>query len=508
MAVYARPRVSGMGATAAGMASRASSPVTTGESPRPAPGGSRHAGGLPSTATYVLADAGAMTVALVIAHLLRFGVSAVLLPGPNVPYVLVAALSIPVWLGVLGLAGCYDRRVLGVGSDEYRRVLNGGVHFLAVVALFHFLGRLVIARGYVGVLIPVVVVLTLLTRLALRSWLYGERRRGRYVHRLLLVGTASTAVDVGEHLARSPGFGFVLVGACVPDPVSVLRIGGREVPVLRRDLGLRACIELSAADAVAITSESGAGALRALAADLAGLPVDLLVAPAIAEVAGPRTVVREMGGLPLLHVEEPTFTGPQRVVKELFDRLGAAAALAVLSPVFAAVALAVKLDSPGPVFFHQTRVGRDGRRFDMVKFRTMVVGAERLRADLVDRNEADGLLFKLRLDPRVTRTGRVLRRYSLDELPQLVNVLRGEMSMVGPRPPLPAEVDRYERHVTRRLLVKPGITGLWQVSGRSDLSWEEAVRLDLYYVDHWSPTMDLTIIAKTFSAVLRGSGAY
>jgi exopolysaccharide biosynthesis polyprenyl glycosylphosphotransferase len=196
------------------------------------------------------------------------------------------------------------------------------------------------------------------------------------------------------------------------------------------------------------------------------------------------------------------------VVKELFDRLGAAAALAVLSPVFAAVALAVKLDSPGPVFFHQTRVGRDGRRFDMVKFRTMVVGAERLRADLVDRNEADGLLFKLRLDPRVTRTGRVLRRYSLDELPQLVNVLRGEMSMVGPRPPLPAEVDRYERHVTRRLLVKPGITGLWQVSGRSDLSWEEAVRLDLYYVDHWSPTMDLTIIAKTFSAVLRGSGAY
>src|SRR5690606_2921577 len=165
-------------------------------------------------------------------------------------------------------------------------------------------------------------------------------------------------------------------------------------------------------------------------------------------------------------------------------------------------------DSPGPVFFRQTRVGRDGRRFNMVKFRTMVVGAERMQAGLEHRNEADGVLFKLRTDPRVTRSGRFLRRYSIDELPQLLNVVRGEMSMVGPRPPLPAEVELYEGHVNRRLLVKPGITGLWQVSGRSDLPWNEAIRLDLYYVDHWSPTMDLTIIAKTFSAVVRGAGAY
>jgi lipopolysaccharide/colanic/teichoic acid biosynthesis glycosyltransferase len=176
--------------------------------------------------------------------------------------------------------------------------------------------------------------------------------------------------------------------------------------------------------------------------------------------------------------------------------------------VFAAVALAVALDSRGPVFFRQTRVGREGRRFSMVKFRTMVIDAERLQADLEHRNEADGLLFKLRTDPRVTRVGRWLRRYSIDELPQIVNVLRGQMSMVGPRPPLPGEVEMYEGHVSRRLLVKPGITGLWQVSGRSDLPWNEAVRLDLYYVDHWSPTMDLTIMAKTFSAVIRGHGAY
>ena len=259
---------------------------------------------------------------------------------------------------------------------------------------------------------------------------------------------------------------------------------------------------------MAVTTESQPGELAALLADLAGGEVSVLVAPAVADVAGPRTVVRDVAGLPLLHVAEPTFTGPQRVAKEVFDRVAAAAALIVLAPVFLVLALAVRIDTPGPVFFRQTRVGRNGRRFKMVKFRTMVVDADRLLADLEDRNEADGLLFKMRIDPRVTRTGRFLRRYSLDELPQILNVLRGEMSMVGPRPPLPAEVDRYEHHVTRRLLVKPGITGLWQVSGRSDLPWEESVRLDLYYVHHWSPTMDVTIMAKTFSAVVRAAGAY
>jgi exopolysaccharide biosynthesis polyprenyl glycosylphosphotransferase len=465
-------------------------------------------GSVPATATYVAADAGAMTAALAVAHYLRFGLSAALLPGPNVPYVLVAALSIPVWLGVLALAGCYDRRILGVGSDEYRRVLNGGVHFLAVVAVVHFLGRLVIARGYVGVLIPVALVLTLLTRFALRMWLYRQRRQGRYVHRLLLVGTPATVVDVGEHLARSSWSGLELVGAYVDSDQPTLDIGGRAVPVVGGHLDLRQSVKLCAADSVAVTSESAPGELRELAGALAGMDVDLLVAPAIADVAGPRTVMRELAGLALLHVEAPRFAGPQRVAKDIIDRVSAALALVLLAPLFAAVAVAIKLDRPGPVFFHQTRVGRDGRCFGMVKFRTMVVDAERLLADLEHRNEADGLLFKLRTDPRITRTGRLLRRWSIDELPQLLNVLRGDMSLVGPRPPLPAEVDLYEHHVSRRLLVKPGMTGLWQVSGRSDLPWEEAVRLDLYYVDHWSPTMDLAIIAKTFSAVLRGAGAY
>jgi exopolysaccharide biosynthesis polyprenyl glycosylphosphotransferase len=474
----------------------------------PARPGELAAGNVPGTATYVAADGAAIAVSLGIAHLLRFGLSAALLPGPNVSYVLVAVFAAPVWLGVLAVAGCYDRRILGVGSDEYRRVLNAGVHFLALVALAHFLGRLVIARGFVGVLVPVAVVLTLVTRFALRQWLHRQRRRGRYVHRLLLAGTPAAVVEVGQHLVRHEWSGFLLVGLCADTDAPAIAIGGRAVPVLGGSADLVRAVGVGRADCVALTTESAPGELRALSADLEGTGVQVLVAPAVADVAGPRTVVRHVAGLPLLHVEEPTFTGPQRLAKEVFDRVSALLALLLLAPVFVLVAAAVKLDSPGPVLFRQTRVGRDGRRFRIVKFRTMVVGADRLRADLEHRNEADGVLFKLRTDPRVTRTGRLLRRFSVDELPQIFNVLRGEMSMVGPRPPLPAEVELYEGHVSRRLLVKPGITGLWQVSGRSDLPWDEAVRLDLYYVDHWSPTMDLTIMARTFSAVVRGAGAY
>jgi exopolysaccharide biosynthesis polyprenyl glycosylphosphotransferase len=506
--VYAPDEVSGMGVASARRRNDASATALAvagvDAPPVGAPGGHT----LPPTATYVAADVAAVSVALVIAHLLRFGFSAEVLPGPDIPYVLIAVLAVPVWLGLLTLAGCYDRRILGAGSEEYRRLLNGGVHFLAVVALAHFLLQLVIARGFVGVLIPVAVVLTLSARVGLRAWLYRQRRQGRFVQRMVLVGSPNTVVDVGEHLVRADWSGFRIVGVCVDADVTSVTIGGVAVPVLAATGDVWQVVERGAADSVAITTESAPGELRQLARVVAAAGVDLLVAPAITDVAGPRTVVRSMAGLPLLHVEEPTFSGPRRVVKAAWDRVGALVGLILFAPLFVAVALAIKLDSRGPVFFRQTRVGRDGRRFAMVKFRTMVVGAERLQADLEHDNDADGVLFKLRTDPRVTRVGRLLRRYSVDELPQLWNVLRGEMSMVGPRPPLPAEVRQYEHHVNRRLLVRPGITGLWQVSGRSDLSWEEAVRLDLYYVDHWSPTMDVTIVLKTFSAVMRGSGAY
>jgi exopolysaccharide biosynthesis polyprenyl glycosylphosphotransferase len=487
-----------------GVASAPAAVAEAGAPPGVRPGGRT----IPPIATYVAVDVAAVSVALVIAHVLRFGLSAEVLPGPDIPYVTIAMLAVPVWLGVLTLAGSYDRRILGAGSEEYRRVLNGGIHFLAVVALAQFLLELVLARGFVGVLIPVAVVLTLSARFALRAWVYRGRRRGRFVQRIVLVGSPATVTEVGEHLRRADWSGFCVVGACVDADVASLSVGPTTVPVVGGTSEVWQAVERCGADSVAITTESAPGELLELARVVTSRGVDLLVAPAITDIAGPRTVVRSMAGLPLLHVEEPTFAGPRRVAKDVWDRVGALVGLVVLAPVFGAIALAIKLDSRGPVLFRQTRVGREGRQFEMVKFRTMVAGAERSRADLEHRNDADGVLFKLRADPRVTRVGRVLRRYSIDELPQLWNVFWGEMSMVGPRPPLPAEVDRYEHHVNRRLLVKPGITGLWQVSGRSDLSWDEAVRLDLYYVDHWSPTMDVTIMLKTFSAVIRGSGAY
>jgi exopolysaccharide biosynthesis polyprenyl glycosylphosphotransferase len=225
-------------------------------------------------------------------------------------------------------------------------------------------------------------------------------------------------------------------------------------------------------------------------------------------VAGPRTTVRPTAGLTLLHVDHPQLSGPRQVVKDLFDRSAAAGGLIMLSPVLVAIALAIRLSDHGPALFIQTRVGRSGEPFKIYKFRTMVVDAEARLAEIREKNESGGVLFKIRKDPRVTSIGTHLRKWSLDELPQLINVLRGEMSLVGPRPALPEEAARYADHVRRRLIVKPGLTGMWQVNGRSDLSWEESVRLDLRYVENWSFALDLQILWKTFSVIFRGSGAY
>ncbi|HEX6872569.1 MAG TPA: sugar transferase, partial [Micromonosporaceae bacterium] len=248
--------------------------------------------------------------------------------------------------------------------------------------------------------------------------------------------------------------------------------------------------------------------LRRLGWQMEGTGIDLVLAPALTDVAGPRIHTRPVAGLPLIHVESPEFSGVRKAVKGLVDRSLALLALILLSPVFLVVAIAIRLDSRGPVFFRQTRVGLGGQEFGVFKFRSMVVDADNMLDELSQYNETDGLMFKMRRDPRVTRVGAFLRKWSLDELPQLLNVVSGEMSLIGPRPPLPSEVAWYDQDVARRLLVKPGMTGLWQVSGRSDLSWEDGIRLDLYYVENWSLATDLTILWKTVGAVVRRRGAY
>jgi exopolysaccharide biosynthesis polyprenyl glycosylphosphotransferase len=281
------------------------------------------------------------------------------------------------------------------------------------------------------------------------------------------------------------------------------------VPVGGLDEVLSVAAEANA-DTIAVTSasETAAQYLRQLSWQLEGTGIELLVAPGLIEVAGPRLHIRPFEGLPLLSIEQPSFEGWRRVIKHGVDRAVAALALLLLAPVLVSLAVAVKLGSPGPILYRQERVGLNGRSFTMLKFRSMVVDADRQLDALRGDNISDGLLFKLQNDPRVTPVGRLLRRLSLDELPQLFNVLRGTMSLVGPRPPLPGEVARYDTSVSRRLLVRPGLTGLWQISGRSDLSWEESVRLDLRYVENWSLALDLLILWKTGRAVLSRSGAY
>jgi exopolysaccharide biosynthesis polyprenyl glycosylphosphotransferase len=302
-----------------------------------------------------------------------------------------------------------------------------------------------------------------------------------------------------------------VVGGCVPyaeDGMTVVE--GVDLPVYGTFDGIAEAVTAAGADTVIVLScpELDGHSLRRLAWRLEDDDIDLIVASSLMDVGGNRTTIRPFDGLPMLHVDHPRLSGGRRVVKAAFDRVGAALLVLLLSPALLGIALAIRLDSPGPVLFRQVRVGRAGKPFTIFKFRSMSVDAERRLADLRPRNDNDGVLFKLRDDPRVTRVGKLLRRYSLDELPQLFNVLLGHMSLVGPRPPLPAEVAAYPDDMHRRLAVRPGMTGLWQVSGRSDLPWEEAVRLDLRYVENWSLSLDLVIMLRTVSAVTRSSGAY
>jgi exopolysaccharide biosynthesis polyprenyl glycosylphosphotransferase len=459
------------------------------------------------TGTYLrhvaIADAGCALAAAVLAFDVRFGYHA-----GAVAY-LWFGLSLPLlWLGTMALAGAYDTRFIGVGSDEFRRVLNGGIGLTAAVAFVAYATETDVARGYVIVALPATIVFDLATRYALRKRLHRLRSMGACMRRAVLVGHADVIAELAAKLRQDTHHGLLAVAACVLGPDRPQTIDG--LPVVGGLGNVTEVVEHMHVDTVAVLAcpEMSGARLRDLAWSLEKTDTDLCVAPALLDVAGPRTTIRPVAGLPLLHMDHPEFAGSRWLIKSAFDRVAAAAALVLLLPLLAVLAAAIKLDDNGPVLFRQTRVGKDGRTFTLYKFRSMVVDAEQRLAEVTALNEGEGLLFKIRRDPRVTRTGDWLRRKSLDELPQLINVLIGDMSLVGPRPALPSEADAYAHHVRRRLAVRPGITGLWQVSGRSDLAWDEAVRLDVRYVENWSFVLDLQILWKTWSAVMHGDGAY
>ncbi|RJK97863.1 sugar transferase [Vallicoccus soli] len=454
--------------------------------------------------TAVVVDLLVGLTAGLVALLVRFGDDAI------APYVVAVAATPFLWVATLGVHRLYEHRFLGSGPEEFRRLLSSAVHLGAVVAVLAYATKTEVARGFLGLALPTALVLGLAARYALRLRLHRARRAGRGMQRVVAAGHAADVVRLVDQLALEPSHGLQVVGACLPQSGQVDVLLSRGIPAVGGFDNVLRTVRLCGADTVAVVSspELAGEELRRLSWKLESSGTSLIVAPGLVEVAGPRLSIRPAAGLSLLHVEHPRLSGGRRIAKSALDRGLAAAALLLLSPLLLAVAVVVALTSPGPAVYRQRRVGVGGREFTMYKFRTMYRDADARRAALLARNEGNDVLFKMRNDPRVTRAGRFLRRYSLDELPQLLNVLLGHMALVGPRPPLPEEVAQYPEEAHRRLLVRPGLTGLWQVSGRSDLSWEESLRLDLRYVDNWSLALDVLILWKTGRAVVRGSGAY
>jgi exopolysaccharide biosynthesis polyprenyl glycosylphosphotransferase len=420
--------------------------------------------------------------------------------------------AVPVaWLLALLASHGYERRFLGTGPEEYRAVLRSVVILAAGAAVVSYAAHWSVPREVVLVVTSLLLVLGLSSRHTLRRRLYHRRHEGLDTQATVIIGNAKSVVPMIREIKRAPDQGLRVVAACV----SGLDLHGdvpsevEGVPVFGYPEEAMSAVDLFDAEVVAVSSDPDLHGpeLRRLAWSLEEREVDLVVSPGLLGVAGPRLSIRPTAGMPLLHVERPVMSGARRAFKTLVDRCLTVMLVIVALPVMLVVAAAIRVDTRGPVFFRQKRVGAKGTEFDMIKFRTMCIDAEARLAEL-QRDAGNDVLFKMKDDPRITRVGKLLRRFSLDELPQLINVLRGEMSLVGPRPPLLREVEAYEPDAVRRLRVKPGLTGLWQVSGRSDLSWDESLRLDLWYVDNWCLALDLQILFRTAKAVLRGSGAY
>ena len=415
------------------------------------------------------------------------------------------------WILFIAAHGGYSSHTLGAGTGEYKQVVRGTMVAAGVTGVLCYLAKFQFSRGFFFLLILIGIPSLLLGRLVLRRLLHAERRRGHLAHRVVVAGSGAQVDEVARVLNRESWLGYHVIGAVVPAAETTDHTEGG-VPVLGSTARTAAVVADSDCDIVlfaggAVTS---AQAMRRAAWDLADTPVQIMLVPGLTDVANDRVRVRPAAGLQLMELEGPRAHAATRISKRIFDVVGASALLVLFSPLMLATAIAIHLHDRGPVLFRQQRVGRNGDLFDLYKFRSMHVGADSV-VDTVtahNKHDDDHVLFKAAQDPRITGPGRVIRRFSLDEMPQFLNVLRGEMSLVGPRPPLTGEVERYTADVRRRLDVRPGMTGLWQVSGRSDLSWEDSVRLDLYYVDNWSIVQDLVILARTMLVVLTARGAY
>jgi exopolysaccharide biosynthesis polyprenyl glycosylphosphotransferase len=459
------------------------------------------------TLTLVVSDTLAIVAAATIA---AFGRDTLLIfdPAPHLlgSIIPIAALFVSLWLTMLAGVGAYQIEKVGVGSAEFNAVLLGTFFAAGALGVTAYLTAYDLSRGFYVLLFLVGLPLLLVERFFTRRLIRVFRNNGMLCAPVILVGDHQHVDEIAAVLRRDTFLGYRVVGVLSPSTEDELTPSG--LPVLGSLDDILPALRATAAQAVIFTDGAlpSASAFNRLARQLEDQDAQLVVVPGLTDVSAARMNLRPVGGLPLVYVERPRAALAMRWSKRLFDVVGAVLALLLAAPVMALVALAIKVEDRGPVVFKQIRVGLKGQTFSFYKFRSMAVDAEQRLAQL--QNEQIGVLFKIKSDPRVTRVGRFIRRLSLDELPQLLNVLQGQMSLVGPRPALPREVAQYHQDVHRRLDVRPGLTGLWQVSGRSDLSWDDTVRLDLYYVDNWSPLQDLMILTRTVGAVLRPRGAY
>ena len=492
---------------------------TVPEDPDAQPGGHGHTSPMREfQAVLAAGDLVVIALSVTAGHLLKFGFSDPMIRDStgmiSMNYLPLSIGLGVVWWLMLSAFHTYRQRLLGSGTEEYQRLFQATFLVFGTLAIASYLLKAQLARGYFLTVLPIGLVALFVWRWVARKRLVQLRRRGELTSRVMILGGSRTAADMAQELQRRPDLGMTVVGACVADPSRGRTLPGTNVPVLGESHQVASLLEDLKADTLVITGSPDLSSqqIRRLSWQIDPTCVHLVLAPSIIDVAGPRISLRPIDGLSLVEVEMPRFDGSRLVLKRAFDLLAILLLSVVVVPVGLVVAAFVKLGDGGPVFFRQERVGLSGAEFRMWKFRSMRTDAEevleQLRQDQGVQDAGNEVLFKMKDDPRVTRVGRVLRALSLDELPQLINVLAGDMSLVGPRPPLPREVSAYESDVMRKFMVRPGITGLWQVSGRSALSWEESVRLDLYYVENWSLTGDIRILFRTVKVVLARDGAY
>ncbi|HMC40683.1 MAG TPA: sugar transferase [Acidimicrobiales bacterium] len=457
----------------------------------------------------IAGDLLAVVVACVVSYLVRGSATHIDVLSLEVPAAYLALVAMPAWLLAHAVSGSYQPDFSNEGLRMYRAPVVVGLRSMAVVAIASWALDTSLSRLLVIVYFPTLIVLGGLARFGVRRALAVVRAKGRAQMRLLVVGDHASLSRFAGHLHRDKTTGYVIVGVCMPDAHDQFSFRGRNIPVYGTPDTVVEAAGAAEAQAVAVASTAHFEqlTLQRLAWAFERSGVDLLVAPDVADVAGPRIRIAPIMGMPLLHITEPRSDGIMRRAVSVSSQALAVPLLVLLLPLLLVVALIIKLDDGGPVFYRQQRIGRHRRPFHILKFRTMVVDAEARLPQIIHLNEHDGALFKIRDDPRVTRVGRWLRKYSIDELPQLFNVVRGDMMFVGPRPVLERETALFGTAEERRFQSKPGMTGLWQVSGRADLPWEDAVKLDLYYVENWSPILDFVILCRTLRVVLGGTGS-